>query len=373
MHNLFNKMPHSAGKSKFRRISAFAAIAAAGLLVGCEDPGIQSYSIPAESHTSTAPTAPLVSWVTPEGWVEMASGSAMRYATFSIKGLHGHDVDVSITPLPAMQGGELENVNRWRGQVGLDPIDQEELDKQAEKVSIGGEEARLFDMTSKEATVHGEHYQRILAVTHSMPGKIWFFKMMGVAETVGEQKEAFQAFLKSIAIEEPETPAMPPSMAGMMGSPHGGGASAPPPPRQDQPDWEVPEGWTAAEGSSMRIATFQVGGEDSGFAEIAVTKFPGSVGTLQGNIDRWRGQAGLGPIQPDQIDRYSRKLDWEGVDATLVDTSGVKEGARDEASQRLLTVIVNKDGFKWFFKMSGSAELVGQQEENLIKFAKSAQ
>ncbi len=373
MHNLSNKTPRAGGKPEFSQISAIAALVAASLLVGCEEPGIQSYSIPAESRSSASPTAPLVSWVTPEGWVEMASGSAMRYATFAIKGLHGHNVDVSITPLPAMQGGELENVNRWRGQVGLDPIDQEELDKQAEKVLIGGEEARLFDMTSKEATVHGEHYQRILAVTHSMPGKIWFFKMMGVAETVGEQKEAFQAFLKSIAIEESEAPAMPPSMMGMMGSPHGRGSAAPPPPSQGQPDWDVPEGWTAAEGSSMRIATFQVGGEDSGFAEIAVTKFPGSVGTLQGNIDRWRGQAGLGPIQPDQVDRYSRKLDWEGVDATLVDTSGVKEGERDAATQRLITVIVNKDGFKWFYKMSGSSELVGQQEEKLIQFAKSAQ
>ena len=123
----------------------------------------------------------------------------------------------------------------------------------------------------------------------------------------------------------------------------------------------------------MRIATFQVGSEDSGFAEIAVTKFPGTVGTLHGNIDRWRGQAGLGPIQPDQVDRYSRKLDWDDANATLVDTSGVKEGERDEATRRLLTVMVNKDGHMWFFKMSGDNDLVGQQEENLIKFAKSAQ
>jgi len=27
----------------------------------------------------------------------------------------------------------------------------------------------------------------------------------------------------------------------------------------------------------------------------------------------------------------------------------------------------------WFFKMSGDRDLVGQQEENLIQFAKSAQ
>lgn len=359
---------------EFRRISAIVVLAAVSLLAACKEEGIRSYSIPTESYSLASPTAPIVSWALPKGWVETASSSSMRYATFAIKGLHGHNVDVSVTPLPAMQGGELENVNRWRGQVGLDPIDLEELDKQAEDVSIGEDKARLFDMTSKEATIHGEHHQRILAVTHTLPGTVWFFKMMGVAETVGEQKEAFLEFLNTIAIEQPEVSARASSMMSLMGSPHGSGAaSTPPPPSQDQPDWKIPEGWTAAEGSSMRIATFQVGSEDSGFAEIAVTKFPGTVGTLHGNIDRWRGQAGLGPIQPDQVDRYSRKLDWDDANATLVDTSGVKEGERDEATRRLLTVMVNKDGHMWFFKMSGDNDLVGQQEENLIKFAKSAQ
>jgi len=373
MHYSLKRLFSAGGTTQFHRISLFAALALASLNVGCKEEGIQSYTIPSESYFPSSPTAPIVSWLTPKGWIEMASSSSMRYATFAIKGLHGHNVDVSITPLPAMRGGELENVNRWRGQVGLDPITQEELDKQAEEVRVGDTDARLFDMTSPEAVIHGEHHQRILAVTHSLPGTVWFFKMMGVAETVNEQKDAFREFLKSISIQEPQVPAPPASMMSKMGAPSGGGVSSPAPTSQAQPNWEVPDGWNAAAGSSMRIATFNVSGESSGSAEIAVTKFPGTVGTLHGNIDRWRGQVGLGPIQPDQVERYSRKLDWEGVDATLVDTCGVTEGERDSATRRLITVMVNKEGHMWFYKMSGDHDLVGEQEENLIKFAKSAQ
>lgn len=373
MQNPSNILSFFISKQVIRRVSAVGTVAIASLGVGCKEEGIQSYRVPTETYTATSPTAPVVSWAAPGGWLETASSSSMRYASFVIKGLHGHDVDVSITPLPAMRGGELENVNRWRGQVGLDPLAAEELDKEAEEVSIGEYEGRMFDMTSEEAVIHGEHHQRILAATLTKPATVWFFKMMGVAETVGEQKQVFQEFLESISIREPEIPAMTLPMMSGMGSPHGGGSSAPAAPSQAQPDWEIPEGWSPAAGSSMRIATFNVSGDESASAEIAVTKFPGTVGTLHGNIDRWRGQVGLGPIQPDQVGRYSRKLEWDGVDATLVDTSGVQEGERDPATRRLITIMVNKDGHMWFFKMSGDRDLVGQQEENLIQFAKSAQ
>ncbi len=356
---------------------------AAALLVGCEKESVQSYSISSESYSPISPGAPMVSWVIPDGWRERPSGgSSMRYATFEIDGPHGHNVDVSITPLPGASGGELDNVNRWRGQVGLKPTTEEELDKQAEEILIGETKGRLFDMTSEDATVHGEHHQRILAATLSKPGKVWFFKMMGVAETVGEQKDAFVGFLKSLSIKEPEIPASHPSMASMM-NPHSGSGmppgmgsgmnvGAPRSSGADKPDWQVPEGWKEAQGSPMRIGTFSVAGEGTQAAEVAITKFPGMVGTMLDNINRWRGQVGLSPVAADAIDRYSRKLDWEGLEATLVDTSGVKEDGRDAADMRLITVIVNKDGFKWFYKLTGDNDLVGAQEENLIKFARSA-
>ena len=58
--------------------------------------------------------------------------------------------------------------------------------------------------------------------------------------------------------------------------------------------WTVPPGWRQLEGERpMRVATFV--GHDAEI-EIALSKFPGEAGGLVPNINRWRGQVGLAPI-----------------------------------------------------------------------------
>lgn len=357
-----------------RRWAAALAAAIAVLLVGCEGEQARNYPIPRESYSPNSPGASRLEWRLPAGWMETVSGGGgMRYATFLVEGLHGHDVDVSIVPIPDMRGGELANVNRWRGQVGLGDITESELDEQAEEISIGEFEGRLFDMTSESPVIHGSHHQRILAAALPKPDRTWYFKMSGVAETVGEQKAAFLEFLKSLKMEEPEPSAMRAAMAPSMMSSMGGAGGVSAPPLVEKPDWKTPDGWVEAPGSSMRIGTFHVKREGAEKSEIAVTRFPGTVGTPHGNIVRWRGQVGLGPVEATEVDRYVRDLGWEGVDATLVDTSGIREGERDTASQRIMTVIVFKEGYSWFFKHTGDPDSVGQEEKNLIEFAKSAQ
>ncbi|TMB35869.1 MAG: hypothetical protein E6J61_01015, partial [Deltaproteobacteria bacterium] len=49
----------------------------------------------------------------------MASG----VRTASLKPAVAGHVEVSLTVLPGMAGGDLANVNRWRGQLGLSAID----------------------------------------------------------------------------------------------------------------------------------------------------------------------------------------------------------------------------------------------------------
>ena len=51
--------------------------------------------------------------------------------------------DVSVIPLPGMAGRDIDNVNRWRGQVGLAPVSEGELGKLAETVQVGGQEGKL--------------------------------------------------------------------------------------------------------------------------------------------------------------------------------------------------------------------------------------
>ncbi len=64
-------------------------------------------------------------WTAPAGWKELA-GSGMRVASFELPKTAGK-AEVTVVALPGDVGGELANVNRWRGQLALPPIEQEDL------------------------------------------------------------------------------------------------------------------------------------------------------------------------------------------------------------------------------------------------------
>ena len=121
----------------------------------------------------------------------------------------------------------------------------------------------------------------------------------------------------------------------------------------------------------MRRASFTAKGADGQSADIAVTVFPGDVGGLVANINRWRGQLGLGPMAPDEISSITSNLDINGAQATVVDFQGLASPPGAAHAQRMIVVIVPHAGNSWFFKMTGDAPLVGTQRETLLQFVNS--
>ena len=135
-------------------------------LAGCGNDDVKVYKVaktddstpapnpapaPAPGDMSAAPGgaqpgAPQLNWTLPDGWTAKPAGE-MRLASFSAPGKNGNAVDISVVPLPGMAGGDLNNVNRWRGQVGLDPISADDLPKQGQPVTVGDSQAVLYDLT----------------------------------------------------------------------------------------------------------------------------------------------------------------------------------------------------------------------------------
>jgi len=72
-------------------------------------------------------------------------------------------------------GGDLGNVNRWRGQVGQQPVSAEELLKLAQSVVVAGQPATLYEQSGES--------NRILAVIQHRGDTAWFFKMTGTANS----------------------------------------------------------------------------------------------------------------------------------------------------------------------------------------------
>lgn len=133
-------------------------------------------------------------WSTPKGWTE-AAGSGMRYATLTPPG--PGKVEMSVVVLPGSAGGEPANVNRWRGQIGLPPMDEAALGAARKAVKAKAGTVAVYDFTSE-----GEAKTRMVTgLLATADGNTWFFKLMGDAEPVGKAKPAFVKYLETLHID----------------------------------------------------------------------------------------------------------------------------------------------------------------------------
>jgi hypothetical protein len=122
-------------------------------LVACENTSVEEVpvaqdvaDVPAidEPDTATqseeaapATTDPRYPWAIPEGWVLDETPRRMRIATYMAPTPSG-DQEVAVTRFPGRVGGELANINRWRGQMGLTPIAEADLEQYIERFSADG-------------------------------------------------------------------------------------------------------------------------------------------------------------------------------------------------------------------------------------------
>ncbi|HEY0255976.1 MAG TPA: hypothetical protein VGC39_00935 [Candidatus Methylacidiphilales bacterium] len=92
-------------------------------------------------------------------------------------------------------GGLLANVNRWRGQLGLGTLGENDLSPIVQSLDVPGGKATLVDFTGADATTHAP--MRLVGVIVSQNGQTWFYKLMGAEPIVARQKDAFIKFIQS--------------------------------------------------------------------------------------------------------------------------------------------------------------------------------
>src|ERR1043165_1551390 len=112
---------------------AMGILLSATLLASADD--VKVYRVPKQQPPTTTTGSPQLKYKTPDGWTATPGGQ-MRVASFAVT-KDGKKVDVSVIPLAGSAGGEAANVNRWRGQVALGPLEGDELKKTAEAVKVG--------------------------------------------------------------------------------------------------------------------------------------------------------------------------------------------------------------------------------------------
>jgi hypothetical protein len=138
--------------------------------------------------------ASALKWTLPKGWAQTMSGG-MRYATLkpSVSGR----IEASVVVLPGPAGGELANVNRWRGQIGLDPMDESALASARKTLKTKAGTVSVFDFQSE-----GQKKSRVIAGLTASQGNTWFVKMTGDIDPVAAARTDFIHLLESLRFED---------------------------------------------------------------------------------------------------------------------------------------------------------------------------
>lgn len=271
----------------------------------------------------------------PDQW-RRGADKAMRFATIDINTPKKQlDLSVSFLTSPGTTEGEkwdayvVQNVDRWRGQVGLGPSTQK---------WSGGEPIEI-------AAAEG---MSVLVDIIGDPGS-------GGAASMG----------------------MPPMMSRGMGGPAPGGpapggarapaAPAVPAPERPEISSDTPEGWQKIQASGMRELAFKVGAEEAA-AEVTVIT---AGGDLRSNVARWMGQvAGEKPEEAavDAMMDSVQKFEVSSRDAQRF----IIAGDADQGQESIDATIVDLgDGRSKFIKMTGNPKTVAEHTESMRTFLDS--
>ncbi len=129
-----------------------------------------------------------IQYKTPADWKEMPNGQ-FSLAKFAVQSGNEQAV-VSISPLRGQERLLLANVNRWRGEVDLEGIGENQLKKDLKDEKVGGIEAQYLKLEGDQKST--------LVFLVQRGDETWFFKMMGSKNLVEKQEAVFKEFCHSV-------------------------------------------------------------------------------------------------------------------------------------------------------------------------------
>ncbi len=255
-------------------------------------------------------------WVLPESWQE-DEGTGQRQATLSVQ-VEGKKLEVSVIRLGTSPSPQaiLDNVNRWRRQMHLAPLEQAQLE----------DETELLELTDGTAVL-------VNLIGNFSSGS------MGTASLSQTRPGA-----------SPKAVPKPASDGGKSGV-----------------KYDMPANWVSQPPVTFSLLAFEVTDGDKS-AKITVSALRGSAGGLLANVNRWFGQAGLPPISADDLAKKTEKLDVSGISGIYAEAIGAAGQGSDKA---IVGWIGLQGGQTWFVKMSGDPQLVRAQVDTFRTFMKT--
>jgi hypothetical protein len=423
LKSAFNAQPFAAFMRRSHLLSATAALMALLAMGGCRKPEITTYTAPKDvaptmpglpaatpSNTSGQPgasSAAAIRWRLPTGWQDQGANN-IRLGNILVTDAQGQRAEMTVTRFEGDVGGDLANVNRWRGQLQLAPIDDAALSQAIIHRDYPSGHMDIVEFASDAPIAGAPQKTRMMVAWLKKPDATWFFKLTGADPLVAAQRDAFDAFLRSVefshsapATASNPTPQLPDghppiSSGSVSASPAqntpaaptpGTTANSPAPVGPAAPPmsmagatlpatavtssnallWTAPADWTEKPLGPVRKGSFAVRGADGAEADLSITAFPGDVGGLLANINRWRGELQLPPLAEAELSANTTTVTARGSDSlrfTVVDFAG----SPGSTPTRTLGAIVPVGSDTYFFKFKGPDAVVAAQKNAFLAF-----
>ncbi len=273
-----------------------------------------------EFESSTSPPK----WKLPEGWKDADKRDQVRFATLEKSTADGK-LEITFTSLPTPADWNayvVQNVNRWRGQLGLAPLSGDELGKQVIEMPLESDPKRVAMMVNIAGRGSGS---------------------MSAAQSTPRQR------------------------------PSGGAAASASSPRSGQSGsgqlaFDLPAGWKQADNDTFSVYAFLIEGEDAA-ARVTITPLAASDDPTRmlANVNRWRGQVNLPPWTLEQSKKEVKEIPFMGGKAKLIEALP----AGGSGLMGIIGVIGNQGNIAWFIKFKGDAELLKQKQDEFEQFVRS--
>ena len=322
-----------------------------------ESAPVQDNAMPTNA-TSPGPLAggaarlPSAAVATPPNWQPQPL-SEMRQASFLVKGDNGAEADISLVGLGPAAGNVLDNVNRWLSQLGQPPITPEKLAQTAQRLTTSLGDVTIVDLEGIAKDADAAKDGRIIAAIAPASDSTLFFKIRGNAALTEAQKDDFIKWVAGVC--NAQAAPGPAEMAPMPNE-----ASSNP-----QIKWKLPDGWKEVPASSMRYASFTASGANGGKLDISIVTFPGEGGSDADNVNRWRRQIGLPPVDDKAIADLVKPINAGSTDFSTLDMAA--------GDSRVIAAWTRRNGHSWFVKITGPDSLVEQQKAKFFDFVRSIQ
>lgn len=166
-------------------------------------PGHPSFSGSSVANQTT------VNYELPDGW-QTVPASGIRKAAFRVAD-EADEALVTVIGFPGSSGpmvaDPLANVNRWRSEVGLDPLAADDLSAATEPINIDALQATYMEAIPEAAPgMESTPDRGTLAAMANGGDVVWFFKITGDIDVVVAERDRFKSFLKSVRFTARDEP-----------------------------------------------------------------------------------------------------------------------------------------------------------------------